>query len=494
MLEFLDKLAQMERRIDRYLPATSPQSERLVETSGATFESLLEIDAKLVAAGHYPLLDWWRDRLEEFYNHPTATSLIGRVGRGGAKSSTSVKVGVNEILNGSFEVPPGEIHYWAQVSESKPEAEQRIRLYRSFFEALGIEHEPTADQIIIPSLRRGVRVFACQIGSVSGFRCIGYAADEAAKWENRDHSANPAKEVIASIEAMTITHPGTRSLVISSPWGIDDYHYELFERGNTEEQIVVSAPTWVANPTVTKERCLTLAKGDDKILDREYGAVPGGTVTSALDPIDVKAAFGTRLSHSVRGNSCVCIDASSLRGDAFAWLVATECLDGIKITLVDGVEGEDLRSHKMQEVVDKITSCAAKNNAEQVFGDQRESASLSSMFGAAGLGYTPYDWNQTSKDLAFQLLRRLLRERRIEFCEHPKLRNQLRDVKARLVPSGKTTYATNGLDYLSAVVTLMHALLEGHFRECAPNIDYADSLSDDSCFSDSRWSEDSRGF
>jgi hypothetical protein len=211
------------------------------------------MDAKLVAAGHHPLLDWWKAELERFYEHPTARAGVYRVGRGGAKSSTSVKVGCNEILNGDFQIPPGEIHYWAQVSESKAEAEQRIRLYKSFFEALGVEHEPKTDTIILPQLRRGVRVFACQIGAVSGFRCIGYSADEAAKWENRDHSANPAEEVIVSMGAMTITHPKARSLVISSPWGTDDYHYELFERGNTSDQVVASAATWVTNPSVTRE-------------------------------------------------------------------------------------------------------------------------------------------------------------------------------------------------------------------------------------------------
>jgi hypothetical protein len=436
---------------------------------GSSFETLLALDAKLSAAGHHPLLEWWGSELQRFYAHPTALSLIERVGRGGAKSNTSVKVGVNEILNGKFDIPPGEVHYWAQVSESKGEAAERLRLYESFFRALGIEYQQHAgDSIIIPSLRRGVRVFACTIGAVSGFRCIGYAADEAAKWENRDHSANPAQEVIVSIEAMTVTHPKARALVISSPWGVDDYHYELFERGDTDDQLVGSAPTWVANPTVTREQCLIKAKGDEKILDREYGAIPGSTVTSAFDSLDLKQAFLTRLTPSDRGATAVAIDASSLRGDAFAWLVGEECKDGIRISLIDAVEGEALREHKMQDVVDRVVKCAREATARRVFGDQREAASLESMFGTAGLGFTAYNWNQSSKDEAFQLLRKMLREKRIEFCEHPKLRQELRDVKARLVPSGVTVYATNGLDYLSAVITLIHAILAGDFRESAP--------------------------
>jgi hypothetical protein len=264
---------------------------------------------------------------------------------------------------------------------------------------------------------------------------------------------------------MTITHPKARSLVISSPWGIDDYHYELFERGTNEQQVTAQAPTWVANPSVTREQCLAKAKGDEKILEREYGAVPGGTVTSALDPIDVKAAFTRKLTRSQRGNSVVAIDSSSLRGDSFAWLVAEECVNGIRVKLVDGIEGEALRQHKMGDVVSIVAKVATDNGASVVFGDQRESASLESLFGNEGVGFQPYDWTLASKDEAFQLLRRLMREKKLELCEHLKLRQEMRDVKARLMPSRRTMYATNGLDYLSALVTLMHAMLDGRFSE-----------------------------
>lgn len=477
-----------QQRAARQKSAQSTESKPL--GACATFETLCVMDDRLAAAGHHPLLGWWREQLGTFYASSTALSFVGRVGRGGAKSNTSVKIGCNEILHGNFEVPPGEIHYWAQVSESKPEAAQRLRLYDSFFTALGVEHQTTTEEIIIPSLRRGVRVFACTIGAVSGFRCIGYAADEAAKWENRDHSANPAQEVIVSIEAMTVTHPGARSLIISSPWGIDDYHYELFERGTNENQITAQAPTWVANPSVTREQCLAKAKGDEKILEREYGAVPGGTVTSALDPIDLKQAFLTRLNSSGNGRVAIAIDASSLRGDAFAWLVAEECDDGIRVKLVEAIEGEGLREHTMGDVVDIVAKTATDNGARQIFGDQRESASLVSLFGDAGFGFTPFDWSNSSKDEAFQLLRRLLRERRLELCDHPKLRNEMRDVKARLAPSGLTTYATNGLDYLSALITLMHAVIAGDFRDSIGSSLAADLAATNftvSNFNDSRY-------
>ena len=41
-----------------------------------------------------------------------------------------------------------------------------------------------------------------------------------------------------------------------------------------------------------------------------------------------------------------------------------------------------------------------------------------------------------------------------------KLRKQMIACKAHLLPSGRTRYATNGLDYLSALITLIHAVNE----------------------------------
>lgn len=440
------------------LAATSSQGEPV--GVGSSFETLLTMDAKLAASGHHPLLDWWKAELARFYAHPTALAAVYRVGRGGAKSNTSVKVGCNEILNGRFAIPAGEIHYWAQVSESKEEAKERLRLYESFFEALRVEFQAAGDSIIIPSLKRGVRVFACQIGAVSGFRCIGYSADEAAKWENSNHSANPAQEVISSIEAMTITHPGVRSLIISSPWGIDDYHYDLFEKGDTAEQVVASAPSWVANPSITREQCLIKAKGDEKILIREYEAIPGATISKALDAAHVTAAFDVPQSPKV-GCSFLCIDASSLRGDAFAWCAGYESAKGLVIGEVDGIEDAVLANIKMGEVVERIAARARAWGTDVVFGDQREEAGLDTLFSQHGITFVPYAWTDTSKHDAFTLLRRILKDGQLSLCEHDKLLQQAKGCKLHLMPSGRNKYATNGLDYLSTIITLMHAVNDG---------------------------------
>ena len=47
--------------------------------------------------------------------------------------------------------------------------------------------------------------------------------------------------------------------------------------------------------------------------------------------------------------------------------------------------------------------------------------------------------------------------------DHPGLRREMGGIKAHLLPSGRTKYATNGLDFASCVVTLAHAVVADDF-------------------------------
>lgn len=424
----------------------------------ATYASLMVLDARLVAAGHHPLTPWWAKQLKRFYGHRTAKNFVARVGRGGAKSHTSVKVGVNELLNGDWRIPPGEIHYWCQVSENKSEASERLRLYQSFFTALGVEHHVQGDAIMLPSLRRGVRVLACQIGAVSGFRCFGYCADEAAKWENSDHSANPAQEVCASLDAMTVTHPSARTLVISSPWGLVDFHYTLVERGNTSDQVVAIAPSWVANPSITEEVCWSKAKGDRRIFLREYKAEPGGTVSQALDAADIEAAF-TVPPPKHRGAAFCSIDASSMKGDEFGLILGYESGGIIRVDEIDAYDDSYFSRHTFEQLVKDISDRCKLIGTTTVVGDQREQAGLDALFRQNGLSFVPTAWSETNKEQAFTLLRRLLADHRVSIVKHEGMRKEMLQCKAVLTPSGRTQYKTSGLDYLSSLLSLVMARL-----------------------------------
>src|SRR5664280_2165178 len=103
------------------------------------FGQLRAMDEQIAAGGTiFGLTPWWGKTLADYYAHPTALTLVARVGRGGCKSHTAVKVGIAEVLFGDWGVPGGEIHYFAFVSLNKEEAAQRLTLIKTILTTLGI--------------------------------------------------------------------------------------------------------------------------------------------------------------------------------------------------------------------------------------------------------------------------------------------------------------------------------------------------------------------
>lgn len=417
--------------------------------------ALDRIDRLLVAAGFPETSPWWRAELGRFLRSGRRRWVI-RAGRRAGKSSTLCRLAVAVALAGDWSIPPGDRAVIAIVSVDRDEAAGRLRTIRAILDALRVPYAERADEIELPDRRLAFAVTTCSVRGTVGFTSVLVIGDEMARWESRDDKANPAREVMASLRPTMATVPSAFEVDVSSPWGTDDYHAELFDAGNDEHQVVSFAPTWIANPTLTEARTREL-EPDPRVWSREYAAEPGATVSAALDAVDVAAAF--TLAPSPRGAPFCCIDASSLRGDAFTWILGHSDEDRFSVTDVDGVGGDALRQVSMAEVVRRISARAKAHGCSTVYGDQREAASLESLFAAERIRLVTYAWSQPTKDAAFSWLRRAFRERRIALCEHAGLRRELAAVKARLVPSGATLYATNGLDYLSALVTLAHAVI-----------------------------------
>ena len=333
---------------------------------------------------------------------------------------------------------------------------------------MSLRYEPRGDEIELTGDRPALfKVFACSTRAVVGFTSIAIFGDECARWESRDSAANPAAEVIGSLMPTLATQPFGFCALPSAPWGGDDFHAELYSHGDTDVQVVSFAPTWLANPTLSEEATHDL-EPDERIWSREYAAEPGTTVTAAFDRDDALACFaGT--PRGAPGGAIVTTDPSSLRGDAYSYMCGHETSVGeIVITEVDGWGGDELRHVTMADIVAEISARAKKLGTTTVYADQREEAALRSLFAQQGISYTSYAWSETSKDDAVMVLRRLMRERKLFLPEHAQLRREITGLKARLMPSGRVKYESNGLDYVSALITLAHTLVEG-----SPTFDYA---------------------
>ncbi len=417
------------------------------------------LDAALVAAGFPPTSPWWRAQLERFMRSGRRRWVI-RAGRRAGKSSTLCRLAVAWALWGSWAVPPGDVAVIAFVSIDRDEAGARLRTIATILRTLGVAFAERGDELELPERSVVFRVVTCSIRGVVGFTSIAVFEDEMARWESRDPAANPAREVSAGLRPTMATQPTAFEVAVSSPWGTDDYHAELYDAGDTDHQVTSFGATWECNPTIS-EAATHDFEPDPRIWSREYAAVPGATVSAALDSNDIGATFARQLLGSLAGGF-VTIDASSLRGDAFTWIAGRETDQGeLAVLEVGGWEGEELRHVSMATIVETIANKAKEHGARRVFGDQREEAALRELFAQQELQLVTFAWSEPSKDESVMLLRRMMREAKLSLCEHATMRRELTSMKARLVPSGRTRYETNGLDYASALITLMHAAVAG---------------------------------
>lgn len=415
-----------------------------------------QLDAQLVAHGFPATTPWWRAQIERFMRSRCRRWVI-RAGRRAGKSSTLCRLAVAWALVAPWFVPPGDVAVIAFVSVDNKEASARLGTIHDILTALGVRFDERGDEIELRDRRLVFRVVTCSIRGTVGFTSVAVFGDEMARWESRDTSANPAREVMASLRPTMATQPLAFEVCSSSPWSADDYHAELFDAGDTDHQLTSFAPTWVANPTLTEATTRAL-EPDQRIWSREYAAEPGVTVSAAFEPEDVAGCYG-RAPTGRLAFPFVAIDASSLRGDAFTWISGqTTDADEVVVQRIGGWAGPALRQVSMAQVVATIAAEAKAVGARVVYGDQREEAALRALFAQHQVRLRSFAWTEPSKDDAVMVMRRTMRERKLLLPEHFDTRRELTQMTARLMPSGRTSYKTNGLDFASALITLFHAI------------------------------------
>lgn len=432
----------------------------------ATYASLLALDRDLVAAGHHPLTPWWRAELKRFYEHPTARTLVARVGRGGAKSHTAAKVSLNEVIHGDFVIPPGEVHFWAYVSTTKDEAAQRLRLIERFLIDLDLSNERTGDQIILTDESRGWRVMAADIGATSGFRGIGYSVDEAAKIAFDEKAVSPCGEIVTSLNAVCVTHRNTRSLLISSPMGKIDYHADRMKLGDTAEQLTATAASWVANEEGISEAECRAKEGDPRKFAREFGAIPQDAVLAAFDAEAIESSIGLVPVATKPYGLVGVIDASGAKGrDAWTFGVCGWYPDplpsrGRKVAfpLVDGFFDKPFwKQRSSDEIVATVATEFHRLGVRTVFGDQYSAHPLKSDFRRNGLELREIPWVQGRKERAMTTLRGWFRDRQIILPAHERLQKELLSFEEKVTSNGGFTWSARGSGHDDLVSLLLMA-------------------------------------
>jgi hypothetical protein len=453
--------------------------------SVAILQTIDRIEAALVAANVPPLSPYWRAELTRFYLHPTARVLVEMVGRGGDKSRTSVIMAIAETLAGEHRIFAGERHYYTHISENLTEAGKTLRILKSYLEILRVPFTATGETIDLDAMPKGFKVLASRTGAVSGWRSYGWTADECAKWAS--DGVDPAKEIIASIKAMTITHPTARGRMISSPMGKVGHFYDQWAAGDTAQQLTGHAASWEANPGAITEAFSHELEPDEPTWRREYAAIPseGGAGAFGADAVNAMIR-PLREGSQVIGNGVLLIDSSAGKNDAWSYAFANYVQEppaehyylerdifderGVRTMTVNvhdpvtglpvpnpryavpkptlrvywmgAFEGAFGTAKDFDAVVGETAYLAGRSGVHRAVGDQYQAYPLRSAYERRGMAFEDYPWTAPTKIEAAATLRRLLSERALQIDPGPQselLRQELGAIEEQFTPGGALT-------------------------------------------------------
>lgn len=406
------------------------------------------VDAQLVAKGFPATSPWWRETIHRWYKSGKR-QLVARVGRRGGKSSSLSRLGVVEALYGHHTVPPGDIGVVALVSTTRGEAAKRLGTIKAILDALGVAHEPWGDAVMGVKLvgrRVGFCVYAASVQGVSGFTSIFVIADEVAKWKDAATGVNPANEVIKSVRPTMATQPNSRIVLSSSPFSVLDAHYDAYEQGETDLQLVTSAPTWEANPTLTEADTHAL-EPDESAWLREYKAVPQAEVESSL-LTDEEILHATRRKNTgdmpfmAGWRYCAAMDPAT-RTNAWTLTIAGQGPKGIR-HIVCARQWIPKKGKPLDpaEVLREIHALIAAYGLRAIITDQHITDSLRSILRLLKLEdrvvLVEEPWTHESRAAAFEHLRMLAQSRRLGLPADKFVRADLLGIVKKITRSGAT--------------------------------------------------------
>jgi hypothetical protein len=254
---------------------------------------LLAVDARTSARPNaHAFSPWWRWVLTQWYESGKAV-FLGRIGRGGGKSTTQTNVVLAEALFSPQVIPPGETWIWPFLSLDMGEANMKVGPFESAMAAIGIgpsdytKHSINGGRTTIKfgeSLNRNVHVcvYPNTVSAMSGPTLAGATNDEEAKWKAGTDSSsgvkmNSAEEVLdAQGQCFRGDTKHKKHMRISSAWKTSGPHYEDIKAGDNELHFVARIGPFLQLARdgfeLVAAKLSSLGKHDGAKMIREYAA------------------------------------------------------------------------------------------------------------------------------------------------------------------------------------------------------------------------------
>lgn len=390
-----------------------------------------------------------------------AHTLVACIGRRGLKTSgIDAWAAAFEMLCSGHEdhAQPGSRIHGLIIAPEMRQAREEVREIRAVFDrlkGLGVEYTSRESgdrfelQITEPAcpVERVLLVLPASDVSVRGhavaFACIAEAGFFTLT-EGRS-----ARDVVDAVRPGQAQFPRAKLMMTSSCGPPEGAFHDLVS--NPPPRVaVVRAPTWVANPRISRERCLEMSH-DQRHFQQEYESSRfGARGENFLESGDPAACVDEeRCSASVtfqKGQACIGLDVGQII-DATG-IVIVSCFDvqvsadtmpvrHVTVHYCEQLRRTGLQTHiPIERIIARVASLAKQAGGAPVLHDQYKASEVRDALTRQMVKTFQCSTGPKQQEPRWLLLAELIRSRRLHLPNNPELISQLRKLKATQLPSG----------------------------------------------------------
>lgn len=327
--------------------------------------------------------------------------------------------------------------------------------------------------------------------------------DEAPSWNSTDRVISLEDSRDQAIDRLL---PGAQNYFGGSKWqpaGFCFTAHAQYHGKPSREMLVISpqevdgvSPAQQLNPVHwTDEQIDRVRKASSRSFTMHVQNLFGGAENSVITKDELDACVAASLPEGMFMSPAMCaIDSSALKRDGFCGLFAffahpdptprqkmIRAANGgeyverdergypvtvkppdrsfLRVAEVFGFEPERFRKLRIEQVVAHVAERCKAWGVKTVFADHFEETALGGLLSQHQLVLKPYHWSEDSKMQTIGgALRRYVRERTLSLIPHQKLYQELLSIREVPRPGERWGYATTGLDFASALISLLHGL------------------------------------
>jgi len=257
----------------------------------------------------HPLDTWWLWHFEQFYLSGKRVD-AGRGGVRSAKSDSTCRPVIAELLFTDRRIEPGPPAVYAVMAHQKGEANQRFDTMSNILTACGLQNltgKRNADSVdgfvqagggsqplmisVYDSQAHPIelRVATASVAGAIGFTGIGAFCDEVDKW-GKEKGANPAKMVFDLLLSRFATQPAALVHMFSASYIPGSFHAATIKEGDTPLQRIARIGSRGAEIDTRMRRELAATRGlsDPRMWEPSNPLSPNipSWVTNPVAPID----------------------------------------------------------------------------------------------------------------------------------------------------------------------------------------------------------------